>query len=665
MRKLVPALAVTLVALGALAVAPATASTPADSGTVTPSSTSGVVTKTWTGQVAGANADSDCQASLDESLNDHHTFKLAVPAGFYTGNRHVTMSITNISPTADLILTVLKNGKSIGSADGPSAGGVEAITATDPTSATFDAITCAFAGAGSYTGTLTLKTVIGTATGVGGTSTTAAPSTYGNYDLRKVTGVDDSGEPSIGVDWKTGNVYYQSYTTTVKAEFPSTGTGAPALSDVSCLQTSATSLDPILATDSRTGRTGVSQLLVNPLGFNSASAFFEGDPEGPQTLCDPSQGGGVIAGPDHQTLGGGVYPKPLPAGVAPLGAADAAFYYCSQTLLAGAICSRSDDGGATFVNGLPPYTTQCGGLHGHVRVGPDGYVYLPNKNCQGAQGVAVSADAGQTWTVNQVTGSTAGATDPSVYADRAGNVYFGYVAGDGRPAISVSKDHGKTWSAPVYVGEAFSIKNAVFSEVVAGDDGRAAFAFLGTATGGDRNVATFGKSADGTTYTGGRFDMYVATTVDGGRTYNTINATPNDPVQRGMICTNGTTCSAGRNLLDFNDITVDKVGRVLIGYADGCINACVTGTSVAENKQNALGVIARQTSGPLLFAASTRAATPTRINPATPTAPDAPAAPAPSAGGNLAATGLGALTPTGALALLLVAGYAVRRRRTA
>jgi MYXO-CTERM domain-containing protein len=434
---------------------------------------------------------------------------------------------------------------------------------------------------------------------------------------------------------------------------------------VSCLVTSAASLDPILFTDSRTGRTGVSQLLVNPVGFNSASAFFEGDPEGAQTICDPSQGGGVVAGPDHQTLGGGAYPKPLPPGVNTLGTGNAAFYYCSQTILAGAICSRSDDGGATFVNGLPPYTTECGGLHGHVRVGPDGYVYLPNKSCGTTQGLAVSADAGQTWTVQPVTGSTPGATDPSVYADRAGNVYFGYTTGDERPAIQTSRDHGKTWSTPVYVGDVFKIKNSVFAEVVAGDAGRAAFAFLGTPTAGDRNVPEFAKSADGKTYNGGEFHMYVATTVDGGRTYKTVDITPKDPVQRGMICTNGTTCSAGRNLLDFNDITVDKTGRVLIGYADGCIDACATSNAVSDNKQNALGVIARQTSGPLLFAKSRTPTTPTTIDPATPSTPNTPAAPPPSRGGNLAATGLEVATPAAALALLLLAGLAVRRRRTA
>src|SRR4030095_13271957 len=71
--------------------------------------------------------------------------------------------------------------------------------------------------------------------------------------------------------------------------------------------------------------------------------------------------------------------------------------------------------------------------------------------------------------------------------------------------------------------------------------------------------------------------LYVATTYDGGQTWTTIDATPNDPVQRGAICTQGTTCATGRNLLDFNDITIDDEGRVLVAYADGCVGSCAGG----------------------------------------------------------------------------------------
>jgi hypothetical protein len=37
-----------------------------------------------------------------------------------------------------------------------------------------------------------------------------------------------------------------------------------------------------------------------------------------------------------------------------------------------------------------------------------------------------------------------------------------------------------------------------------------------------------------------------------------------------------------RNLLDFNDITVDKQGRVLVAHADGCTGNCVDDASTTS-----------------------------------------------------------------------------------
>jgi hypothetical protein len=74
-------------------------------------------------------------------------------------------------------------------------------------------------------------------------------------------------------------------------------------------------------------------------------------------------------------------------------------------------------------------------------------------------------------------------------------------------------------------------------------------------------------------------------------------------VQRGSICTAGTTCGADRNLLDFNDITIDKYGHVEVAYADGCTSACVTSTKVADNTHTAKATIARQYDGTGLLAA--------------------------------------------------------------
>ena len=72
-------------------------------------------------------------------------------------------------------------------------------------------------------------------------------------------------------------------------------------------------------------------------------------------------------------------------------------------------------------------------------------------------------------------------------------------------------------------------------------------------------------------------------------------------MQRGSICTGGTTCGNDRNLLDFIDMTIDDHGRIEVGYADGCISACVTDPS--QNGHNAYATIARQSGGMTLFSA--------------------------------------------------------------
>jgi len=60
---------------------------------------------------------------------------------------------------------------------------------------------------------------------------------------------------------------------------------------------------------------------------------------------------------------------------------------------------------------------------------------------------------------------------------------------------------------------------------------------------------------------------YIANTFDGGQTWTTTDATPNAPLQRGCIWAKGG-ANICRNLLDFFDMTVDREGRVLVGYVN-------------------------------------------------------------------------------------------------
>jgi hypothetical protein len=53
-------LALSIAAVTTVGLLPAFASSPSDSGTLTPSSNPGAVTASWTGTITGANANSDC-----------------------------------------------------------------------------------------------------------------------------------------------------------------------------------------------------------------------------------------------------------------------------------------------------------------------------------------------------------------------------------------------------------------------------------------------------------------------------------------------------------------------------------------------------------------------------------------------------------------------------
>ncbi len=130
--------------------------------------------------------------------------------------------------------------------------------------------------------------------------------------------------------------------------------------------------------------------------------------------------------------------------------------------------------------------------------------------------------------------------------------------------------------------------------------------FLGTPTGGNyQDTANFT----------GIWHAYVATTYNGGKSYVTVDATPNDPVQIGSICNMGTTCGADRNLLDFNDLTIDAQGRAVGAFADGCVVGSCDATSSSSASRSALGTILRQSGGKRLLAA---------FDPVEPAVPGAP-----------------------------------------
>ena len=220
----------------------------------------------------------------------------------------------------------------------------------------------------------------------------ATPPTYDNFVPPSTLG-QRAGEPTIGLNWATGKAMFIASLQTLRVTFNDTVSPATATwENKSAPNTSITSFDPLLFTDSATNRTFVSQLLPSKLSLMS---FTDDDGNN----WTPSQGSGINSGVDHQTLGGGKYAKNADGSLKGFAVQKPgldgkfypnAVYYASQDIGLAEI-ARSDDGGLTFGVAVPMYDiTQCGGLHGHIKVAPDGTVYVPNKNCGGEQGVALS-----------------------------------------------------------------------------------------------------------------------------------------------------------------------------------------------------------------------------------------------------------------------------------
>ena len=361
--------------------------------------------------------------------------------------------------------------------------------------------------------------------------------------------------------------------------------------------TTNTGLDPILWTDQKTGRTFASNSTAGANAVyaytDAAAPFNDGD------LWVEFGGAPANGGIDHETIGSGPYPSSLSALATPVNQGEMVFY-CSQAGVGPAACQRSDNLGASYGPGVLTYngvTTQCGGLHGHLHVSPDGTVWLPANQCGGKQGGAVSFDGGVTWNefIVQKTGtggfaavSQTDGADPSIGIDTASTAYYCYVnkqGNEGHVHVAVGKRNGLStninWIRDVDIGASHGIINAAEVEAVGGSTGRAACGFIGT------NLA----DSPGSTYENGNFQgvwyAYVATTYDEGQTWVTVNATPNDPVQNhtGIWQQGGGGENGDRNLLDFNEITIDDKGRVLYGYSDGChTQTCIQGNNLGSGQ---------------------------------------------------------------------------------
>lgn len=408
-----------------------------------------------------------------------------------------------------------------------------------------------------------------------------------------LSGAAYAGEPSLGISWKSGYGMFMSGTSTYKLRFDDRdATPEVTWSDVSSPY-SVFNVDPILATDPVTGTTLAG-------GDNGACAVMSrtvdnGESWSPSVPCT-----GLI---DHPTVGLGPFHGTPPSG----SSGSTIAYYCQQYPVLNQ-CSRSLDGGSTWSPGVP--VRGCESLFGHVKVGPDGTAVVPNNFCftggdllVGTYGVGgfVSRDNGLTWTSYAIPGADLPdrGFDPSVAITTDGTMYEAWTADKtAHLMVASSSDGAGHWTKAEDLSDTVSppLVGTTFNTAVAGSPGRAAIAFLGTRHQPKPGVSPY-DDPDAI------WDLYVSTTYDGGTTWTTTQVTT-DPVQRGGIADGGVASTSSRNLLDFMDAGVTREGRVVVGFADGCIatSHCLDDGAKAETSIDSWATVAYQASGRGLFA---------------------------------------------------------------
>jgi hypothetical protein len=251
-------------------------------------------------------------------------------------------------------------------------------------------------------------------------------------------------------------------------------------------------------------------------------------------------------------------------------------YFVYHDLAGGTlIAERSDDGGQTWGpcgNMLEPgsqaqleFTPGAGGTGlSKPAVGPDGTLYVSflEPSSRGASTnldsffVAIAkggCTATTQWhdvTIHLDPGADLGHFWPTVATDAAGGVYAG-AAGKATSAdqgyqmyLWASKDQGETWTKPIRVNTP-DLKSNVLPGIAGGlRAGQVTAGWYGTSDSSDATAAD------------AHWRYYAAESFDYGQHFVQIPLSGPD-IHAGPICTLGTLCTSGRDLLDFTSVAID------------------------------------------------------------------------------------------------------------
>lgn len=327
----------------------------------------------------------------------------------------------------------------------------------------------------------------------------------------------------------------------------------------------AISMDPYIYVD----HTADGDRIFNIDLYVGCSILSFSDNDGASWITNPFACGEPVN--DHQTLFGGV-PVSSPTVNYPH-----VLYYCFNHP-AITKCSKSLDGGVTFVPTAQVQAPECGGLNGHGVVDSKGTIYLPLASC-GRPMLAISKDEGNTWNVIETAPDLPADSggDPSVAVDAKGNVYYLYVDAEDRlPRLVISRNGGKNWTKPISVAPR-NVKATNLATLTVGKPGSVAIAYYGTTMEDDGPERRWGGYlASGINVLTGNPTFFTAA----------VNG-PSDVLKIGN-------CGPGRcgRVLDFIDVEIAPDGQPWATFVDACAAGCEkTGTESIQDNEGVVGTL--------------------------------------------------------------------------
>jgi hypothetical protein len=278
---------------------------------------------------------------------------------------------------------------------------------------------------------------------------------------------------------------------------------------------------------------------------------------------------------DHQTVFTG---KPVTSTLTPL--YSKVVYYCFNKL-AYTDCTKSLDGGITWIPTIGADNPECSGLNGHGVTDSRGWIYIPYAGCSNRPTLAISKDEGASWTISHVSGDPVKGGDPSVAVDKQNNLYYLWNNSERKPMISISRNAGKTWSKPVNAA-APGVKATNLATLTVGAPGKIAIAYYGTTMAPGKGAFWNGYLASATGLLTSNPTFYTATINDPKHAYKVDD------------------CGPGRcgRVLDFIDVEIAPDGAPWGAFVDACQADCEK-TKVESIHDNE-GVIGTLVGGPKL-----------------------------------------------------------------